>query len=121
MGTSAGPGFGWDDMEIYKLGGSFQVNKDLVIRAGWNHGSQPIPAGETLFNVLAPAVVEDHLTLGFTMNMQGGGELSGYYMHAFDETVNGTGVVAFPGAQNAGGANIGMSQNAFGVTYGNKF
>lgn len=117
LGTSTGPGFGWEDMDIYKLGGSFQVNKNLVVRAGWNHGSQPIPAGETLFNVLAPAVVEDHLTLGFTMNMQGGGELSGYYMHAFDETLNGTGAAGF----GAGNANIGMSQNAFGVTYGKKF
>lgn len=121
LGTTNGPGFGWDDMTIYKLGANFQVNKDLVIRAGWNHGNQPIPQGETLFNVIAPAVVEDHLTLGFTWNMQGGGELSGYYMHAFEETVNGTGVVAFPNAQNPGGADISMSQNAFGIAYGKKF
>jgi len=120
LGTSTGPGFGWDDMTVYKLGGNFQVNKDLVVRAGWTHGSQPIPATETLFNVLAPAVVEDHLTVGFTYTMNDG-ELSGYYMHAFEETVNGSGVATFPGAQNAGGANIGMSQNAFGIAYGKKF
>ncbi|NOY67370.1 MAG: hypothetical protein GXP13_08170 [Gammaproteobacteria bacterium] len=47
------------------------------------------------------------------MNM-GGGELSGYYLHAFDNTVNGTGA-------GAGNANIGMSQNAFGVAYGKTF
>jgi long-chain fatty acid transport protein len=117
LGSATGPGFGWDDMEIYKLGANFQVSKDLVIRAGWNHGSQPIPASETLFNVIAPAVVEDHLTLGFTMNMQGGAELSGYYMHAFEETVNGTGGAGF----GAGNADISMSQNAFGITYGKKF
>jgi len=121
LGTTNGPGFGWDDMTIYKLGANFQVNKDLVIRAGWNHGSQPIPSSETLFNVIAPAVVEDHATLGFTWTMNGGGELTGYYMHAFDNTVTGTGTVTFPGAQNAGGANIGMSQNAFGVAYGKSF
>jgi len=120
LGAANGPGFGWEDMTVYKLGGNFQVNKDLVVRAGWTHGSQPIPAGQTLFNVLAPAVVEDHLTVGFTYKMSGG-EVSGYYMHAFEETVNGSGTVAFPGAQNAGGADISMSQNAFGIAYGVKF
>lgn len=120
LGTNTGPGFGWNNMTIIKLGVNFRMNQNLEIRAGWNHGDQPIPNGETLFNVLAPATVEDHLTLGFTQKM-GGGELSGYYMHAFNNTVNGTGVVAFPGAQNAGGANIGMSQNAFGITYGKKY
>jgi len=121
LGTTNGPGFGWDDMTIYKLGANFQVNKDLVVRAGYSHGNQPIPSSETLFNVIAPAVIEDHLTLGFTWAMKDGGELSGYYMHAFEETVNGTGVVAFPGAQNAGAADISMSQNAFGIAYGKKF
>ncbi len=120
LGTANGPGFGWDDMTIYKLGADFKVNKDLVIRAGFNHSNQPIPQNQTLFNVIAPAVVQDHLTLGFTMNMSGG-ELSGYYMHAFEETVNGTGVTTFPGAQNAGAANISMSQNALGIAFGKKF
>ena len=121
LGTANGPGFGWGDMTIYKLGASYKVNNNLELRAGLNHGNQPISPNETLFNVIAPAVVEDHLTLGFTWNMQGGGELSGYYMHAFEETVNGTGVTTFPGAQNAGGADISMSQNAIGIAYGKKF
>jgi len=119
-GTATSAGFGWDDMEVYKLGASFQVNKDLVVRAGWNHGSQPIPAGETLFNVVAPATVEDHLTLGFTMNMKDGAELSGYYMHAFDNEVTGSQVGA-AGGFAPGEAIIGMSQNAFGIAYGKKF
>ena len=121
LGTTNGPGFGWEDMDIYKLGVAYQYSKELVLRAGWNHGTQPIPAGETLFNVIAPATVEDHITLGFTWTMKDGGELSGFYMHALENTVNGTGVVPFPGAQNAGGANIGMSQNSIGIAYGKKF
>jgi len=124
-GTATSAGFGWEDMTIYKLGVDFKVNKDLVVRAGWNHGGQPIPASQTLFNVVAPATVEDHLTLGFTMNMSGG-ELSGYYMHAFDNDITGVpgGTATGPGptgAQNPGSANIGMSQNAFGIAYGKKF
>jgi len=116
LGSATGTGFGWEDMNVYKLGVAYQFNKDLVVRAGWNHGGQPIPAGQTLFNVLAPAVVEDHLTLGFTMNMKDNAELSGYYMHAIEETLVGGGAGFAPNA-----ATIGMSQNAFGIAYGKKF
>ncbi len=129
-GSATSAGFGWEDMDIYKLGVNYQVSKDLVVRAGWNHGKQPIPAGETLFNVVAPATVEDHLTLGFTMNMKGGAELSGFYMHALDNDVNGvpggsaTGFPSgptTPGSFAPGAANIGMSQNSFGLAYGKEF
>ena len=121
-GSATSAGFGWKNMTVYKLGANFQVNKDLVVRAGWNHGGQPIPQGETLFNVVAPATVEDHLTLGFTMNMNGG-ELSGFYMHAFDNDITGVpgGTATGGGASAPGAANIGMSQNAFGIAYGKKF
>ena len=115
LGTDDGPGFGWEDMTIYKLGVQHQLNKDLVIRAGLNVGSQPIPAGETQFNVIAPAVVEKHLTLGATMALANGAELSGYYMHAFEETVKGDSPA---NPMDAGHANLRMSQNAIGIAYG---
>lgn len=121
LGTAAGPGFGWDDMTVVKLGLSYQYSKDLVLRAGWNHGGQPIPSTETQFNVIAPAVVEDHLTLGATMTLANGAELSGYYMHAFEETLNGSSPGTGAAMQNAGHGNLKMSQDAVGVAYGWKF
>ena len=46
--------------------------------------------------------------------------LSGYYMHAFEKTVNGDGpTVAVPAdAQDAGHGNLRMSQDAIGIAYG---
>ncbi|MCK5091908.1 MAG: outer membrane protein transport protein [Gammaproteobacteria bacterium] len=120
LGNDDGPGFGWEDMTIVKLGITYQYNKDLVMRAGWNHGGQPIPEGETLFNVLAPATVEDHLTLGATWTLANGAELSGYYMHAFEEQVNGDSPGA-GGMSDPGHSNIKMSQNAVGIAYGWEF
>ena len=120
LGNNDGPGFGWEDMTVVKLGISHQYSKDLVLRAGWNHGGQPIPAGETLFNVIAPAVVEDHLTLGATWTLANGAELSGYYMHAFEEEVKGDSPGA-GGMSNAGHSDLKMSQNAVGIAYGWEF
>lgn len=115
LGADNGPGFGWEDMTVYKLGVQHQLDSDLVVRAGFTMGDQPIPEGETQFNVIAPAVIEKHLTLGATWTLSNGAELSGYYMHAFEETVKGDSPA---NPQDAGHGNIRMSQDAIGIAYG---
>ncbi len=65
LGSDNGPWFRLgrhDGLQVGHL--SMKVSNDLTVRAGWNHGKQPIPSSQTLFNMLAPGVVEDHLTLG---------------------------------------------------------
>jgi long-chain fatty acid transport protein len=66
LGKADGAGFGWRDIDVFKLGFNYQWNDKLTLRAGYNHNSQPIPSSETLFNILAPGVITDHLSLGFT-------------------------------------------------------
>lgn len=116
LGANNGAGFGWDDMTVYKLGASFALNDKFTLMAGWNHGDQPIPAGETFFNMLAPAVVEDHYTVGLTWELESKAEVSFMYMYAPEVTVNGSG--SQPTAFGAGESNLTMSQNSFGVAYG---
>jgi len=117
LGTNNGRGFGWDDMTIYKLGGVFDVNSNLVLRAGYSQTDQPIGAEDTSFNVLAPAVIEQHYTFGLTYTLANKGELNAFVMYAPEVTVNGS----TNGAGSEGNANITMSQTAFGMGYGWKF
>lgn len=119
LGNDGGSGFGWRDMTVVKLGVSYDMNKDLTLRAGYSHGRQPIPSSQTFFNILAPGVIEDHLTLGATWKTAGDAELTVAYMHAFEKSVNGSGSI--PAAFGAGEANIKMHQDSFGVAYGKKF
>lgn len=120
LGSSNGPGFGWRDMTAYKLGVSYEYSKDLTLRAGLSTNRQPIPSSETLLNILAPGVVENHLTLGGTWTLANKNELTVGYMHAFKKTVNGAG--SFPVALGGvGEANLHMSQDSLGVAYGIKF
>ncbi|MCI0507365.1 MAG: outer membrane protein transport protein, partial [Gammaproteobacteria bacterium] len=72
LGADGGAGFGWDDMIVYKLGYQWNTGADWVWRVGYSHGEQPIPDSETIFNILAPGVMEDHLTFGFTRFLTGG-------------------------------------------------
>lgn len=82
LGGGAGAGFGWDDMTTYKIGFEWTTSNDWTWRAGYSHGSQPIAASEVLFNILAPAVVEDHLAFGFSKKTSTGGRWNFSFMYA---------------------------------------
>ena len=110
MGASNGPGFGWQDVDVWKLGAAYQYNKQWTLRAGYNHGDNPIQARDVTFNILAPGVVKDHATLGVTYLTNSGDELTVSYMHAFENTVSGTSM--FGGTDT-----IKMYQNSIGVAY----
>ena len=110
LGSNAGPGFGWRDMTVFKLGASHKYDNSLEVRAGFSTGRQPIPENETMFNVLAPGVVQDHLTLGATWTMPSKSEITIGYMHAFKKTVTGSGTTA--------GFNLNMYEDSLGIAYG---
>jgi len=119
LGDSDGPGFGWNNISVYKLGASYQLNNSLTLRAGYNHSDQPVARSETLFNVLAPGVVQDHLSIGASWTLSTGKELSFVYTYAFNESVNGAG--AIPLEFGGGDAEINMHQNSVGIAWGWKF
>lgn len=118
LGADNGPGFGWKDMTVYKLGVSYVASPGLTVRGGYATGSQPIPSSETLLNILAPGVVENHLTLGATWTTADKSEVTVGYMHAFSNTVKGSN----SGAVLGGGfeADLKMKQNSFGIAYSRK-
>jgi long-chain fatty acid transport protein len=91
FGSDNGPGFGWDDMTVYKLGYQWKLAglPDWTWRVGFSHGDQPIPDKEVTLNILAPAVVENHITFGFSKEIAQNTEFSFAFMHAFSEKVKG--------------------------------
>lgn len=89
LGASNGGGFGWEDMTIYKLGYEWQTNPAWTWRVGYSKGDQPIPSSEVLFNILAPGVMEQHLTFGFTKAMGNTGEFTFAAMYAPEKKVSG--------------------------------
>jgi long-chain fatty acid transport protein len=119
LGGTNGAGFGWQNTTVYKIGVAYELKPGTTLRAGYVTLDQPIPASQTFFNILAPGVVEDHLTLGLTMEMSKTSELSFMYMHAFEKKVNGSGSI--PLGFGGGEANLRMSQDSIGVAYGWKY
>ena len=89
LGGSNGAGFGWDDMTTYKLGFELSTSPNMTWRAGYSHGSQPIPSSEVMFNILAPGVIEDHLAFGFTRKTSNNNQWNFALMYALNESVSG--------------------------------
>ena len=66
LGSEGGAGFGWKDMTIYKLGVQWKSSDTWTWRVGYAYGKQPIDSSQVLFNILAPGVIEQHVSAGFT-------------------------------------------------------
>jgi long-chain fatty acid transport protein len=119
LGAANGPGFGWKDVTVLKLGVSHQLRSDLVLRGGLSFANQPVPQSETFFNILAPGVITRHVTLGATWTSPGGGELTGFFAHGLGETVNGSSSIS--SGFGVGEANVRLKENIIGISYGWKF
>lgn len=117
--SSASIGFGWDDVNALKLGVEYEWSKQLTLRAGYNHSDNPIQARDVTFNILAPGVVQDHATVGFTYALAGGHEITMAYMHAFKKSVSGP--ANNPYFPVGGTETISLSENSLGIAWGRKF
>jgi len=115
LGGASGIGFGWQDIDVWKLGVEYKYSQNLMLRAGFNHGDNPIGANDVVFNSIAPGVIENHVTLGFTYTLATGNELTMSYMHGFANDVVGADNTYF--ATGSTDNKIEMYQNAIGIQY----
>jgi len=118
LGSANGSGFNWRDQTAFKLGLEHEYSKNLTLRAGYNYGKSPVrdDIDSVTFNILAPGVVEQHLTLGATWILQNKSELTVSYMHAFSNSVTGPSASALLGV--GGTETLKMYQNSIGIAYG---
>ena len=89
LGDDDGLGFGWENINIYKLGAQWQYSPRLTLRAGVSHADQLFENGQALFNVLAPATIRTHASLGMSYRLESGNIVSLAYTRAFEETISG--------------------------------
>jgi long-chain fatty acid transport protein len=125
LGSACGSGFRWQNQTYYKLGMEYAYSRELTLRGGVSYGRAPFgnTANDISFNIIAPGVIEKHLTFGLTYKTKSGGELSVSYMHAFSNTVTGPSAITtlinnmgIPGS--FGNESLKMHQNAIGIAYG---
>jgi len=114
LGDENGAGFGWQDMTVYKVGVQWQKSAAWTWRAGYSFGDQPVPSSETLFNILAPGVIEQHASVGLTRALGDGQEVSLSVTRAFSKSVTGPNPLEAPGQQQI---ELKMDQWLFDVSF----
>lgn len=116
FGSANGPGFGWRDINVYKLGVNYKYNDRLTLRAGYSLSQNPIKESETFLNILAPGIVTDQYTIGSTYALKNGVELSTYALYAPPHSLKGNNSI--PSSFGGGNADLKLGETAIGVSIG---
>ena len=121
LGFASGPGFGWDDTTIVRLGAVIQSNEKTTLRIGYSNSNQPVPNStfnDAFFNSLTPAVPTVHVTLGISYMINPGLAITGSYVRTLDETLEGNGTKQTEPGAGTPAPDLRMDQNAYGISFG---
>jgi len=115
LGTDNGLGFGWDDVTVFKIGAVYEHNAQFTYRFGYSYNTKAFDDDQLAFNVLAPAVIRQHLTAGFTYlpYKKEDQQVTFTFMHAVNANQSG----GFPADFGGGRTRLEMYQNAFDFQY----
>jgi len=92
---------------------NYEVNDKLAIRAGYSHTKAPFDGADTLLNVIAPATIEDHVSVGFSYQFNEKHGLTFAYTRGLNNKVDGQNT-DFTGPQTG---EVFMEQNIIDLGY----
>jgi long-chain fatty acid transport protein len=90
-------GLGWQSVFAVALGGQYQATDRFTIRAGYLYNTNPIRGVTTLFNVQAPGIITNTLTLGASYQVTENVTASLAWMHGFRNAIEGP-ILQIPGS-----------------------
>lgn len=121
LGGSNGAGFGWQDINVWKIGVQYQVNEQWTLRGGYNRSDNPVQPADVTFNILAPGIVQNQWSLGATWKIDAVSELTGAFMYAQNNSVTGQSLFVPLGAPPTTTETIQMKEYLLGIAYSRKF
>lgn len=89
-GAKRGAGFGWRDQWVVRFGGSHDVTDQLTVRCGTNWAQVPLKKRWVAASIIAPTVIEWHLSFGASYVTKGGGHWTLCYERGFEHTFKGS-------------------------------
>ena len=121
LGGDSGAGFGWQNVDVWKLGVQYDINERWTIRGGYNHTDNPIGPQDVTFNILAPGVVQDQWSLGTTYRLDDKSEITGAFMYAQNNSVTGSSLFVGFGLPPTTSETIAMKEYLLGIAYSRRF
>jgi len=98
----------WKNQTVVQFGAAFALNDTITLRAGYNHGEDPIP--DQFLNCLFPATVEEHLTAGFGWAVTTRSSLDVSFTYGLEHEVT-----------NASGITVSHKQTNLQLPYSHRF
>jgi len=105
---------GWDDQTVLAIGINYDINNKFTIRGGYNYAESPIGPEDVANNLILPAVVESHYTIGGDYRINNHWDLAFHYMYVPENTVTST-------DPQLPGAKISLSETSVGLNIGYRF
>lgn len=99
LGSDDGGGFAWEDMTVFKLGVVVETAGPWTYRFGFSTGNQPVTKGGVFPSIVAPAVVEEHYTFGFSRTLKRNAAFHAAFLRVPTKRVAGPNPLEAPGAQ----------------------
>ena len=120
FGSKGGPGFGWKDVDVFKVGIEAGVTDKVKLRAGASFNNNPVQSGDVTLNILAPGVSTQHYTVGAGIATSDRSSLNFEFLYSPDAST--TGIEITPAGPNPGHTiEVKMHQFEFGVGWVHKF
>lgn len=119
LGSKDGPGFGWNNQDIYRIGLAHELSDRLTLRGGYGYGTHNIPASQTLFGALAPSFAQHHYTIGGTLRLSAYWEVSAYAAYSPRQTRRGRDSI--PPLAGGGELDLEVVQYFGGFSFGRTF
>lgn len=119
LGADGGAGFGWEDVEVIRLGAEWKASPDMTWRVGYAHAANPVGADDVTFGILAPGVVEDHFTVGGSRQINARDRIDFSLSYVPENTVSGPEMT--PLGPTGGTVDLNMSQLSASIGWTRSF
>ena len=119
LGAPGGAGFGWDDVDVVKLGVEWRASDKMTLRAGYAYSSNPVGTEDVTLNILAPGITTHHITAGGTYNINARDSINFSAVYAPENTVSG--VETTPSGPTPGTVELRMHQASINVEWSRTF
>lgn len=115
LGSDNGRGFGWHDVDVFKIGAEWRANETWTLRAGYAYSDNPVQSADVMFNILAPGIVQHHITAGASYKLSDRDTIEFSGMYVPETTISGIEMTSNGPTQ---GSNITLNMHQFQFGFG---
>jgi long-chain fatty acid transport protein len=112
-------GLNWNSIFAVATGIQYQATDRLTLRGGYLFNTNPINAPQTLFNIQAPGIIQNTLSLGMSLKLTDQVTMSAAWVHGFRNSVTGP-IGQIPGASARLDAQVDSIVLGLTIQYGGK-